>query len=224
MLESKKETRIIMKIAIIGAGGKAGSAIYRDALARNHDVTAIVRSIERARAVLGSDVVALEKDSFELTAEDLQEFDAVVNAVAFAPAEGNQHVVLAQHLVSVAASGTPRLVFILGAGSLFAGSDRHHFIEDIRQAPGSDEWIAIPENQLKELHYLESVNTADWVGISPQASFIEGGATTPAVGTDEIMFASDGESHTTTGTLAVAILDELENPTRRRVRFTVGDE
>lgn len=33
-----------MKIAIIGASGKAGSLIYKEAIARGHEVTAIVRN------------------------------------------------------------------------------------------------------------------------------------------------------------------------------------
>lgn len=33
-----------MKIAVIGAGGKAGSEIVKEALDRGHEVTAIVRS------------------------------------------------------------------------------------------------------------------------------------------------------------------------------------
>ena len=33
-----------MKIAVIGANGKAGKLIVKEAIERNHDVTAVVRS------------------------------------------------------------------------------------------------------------------------------------------------------------------------------------
>lgn len=213
-----------MKIGIIGAGGMAGSAIYREALKRGHEATAIVRSRDRARGILGSDVVTIEKSGFELDRSDVENFDALVNAAAFIPPEASRHVELTEHLVSLASSGTPRLVFILGAGSLFAGEDRHRFVEDIKLEEDSDQWIAIPQNQLAQLEHLETVTDADWVGVSPQALFHDGPATRPVIGVDEIMYASDGASHTTTGTMAVAILDELENPAHRRLRFTVGDE
>lgn len=213
-----------MKIGIIGAGGKAGSAIYREARRRGHETTAIVRSRERALAILGSDVVAIEKSGFDLDASDIESLDAVVNASAFAPPKASKHVELTKHLVSLVPSGKPRLVFILGAASLFAGPDRHRFIEDMALEEDSDLWIAIPKNQLKQLEFLETVTDADWVGVSPQALFIEGPASTPVVGTDEITLSSDGTSHTTTGTMAAGILDEIENPTHRRTRFTIGDE
>lgn len=213
-----------MRIGIIGAGGKAGSAIYREALGRGHDTTAIVRSRGRARGVLGSDVTILEKNGFELERADVDQFDALVNATGFIPPEADKHVDLTRHLVSIADSGKPRLVFILGAGSLVAGDDRHRFIEDMRLEEDSDQWIAIPESQLDQLTLLEGVTDADWVGVSPQALFFDGPATKPVVGTDEIMMSADGSSHTSTGTMAVAILDELENPAHSRVRFTIGDE
>ena len=213
-----------MKVGIIGAGGKAGSAIYREAVRRGHETTAIVRSVERARAILGSDVVSIEKSGFELERADIEGFDALVNASGFAPPEAGKHVELTEHLVSLATSGSPRLVFILGAGSLFAGAARHRFIDDIKLEEDSDLWIAIPQNQLKQLELLESVTDADWVGVSPQALFTEGPATAPMVGTDEIMLSSDGRSHTTTGTMAAGILDELEKPSHHRTRFTIGDE
>ena len=38
-----------MKIGIIGATGNAGSAIYREASARGHEVVAIVRNEEKAK-------------------------------------------------------------------------------------------------------------------------------------------------------------------------------
>ena len=213
-----------MRIGIIGAGGKAGSAIYREALRRGHDTTAIVRSRARARGVLGSDVAMLEKNGFELDQSDIEAFDVLVNAAGFIPPEAGKHVDLTKHLVSIAHSGRPRLVFILGAGSLYAGEDRHRFIEDIKLEEDSDQWIAIPAFQLEQLTLLEGVTDADWVGVSPQALFYDGHATTPVLGTDEIMKSSDGKSHTSTGTMAVAILDELENPSHSRTRFTVGDE
>ena len=39
-----------MKIAVIGANGKAGKLIVKEAIERNHDVTAVVRSENKSEA------------------------------------------------------------------------------------------------------------------------------------------------------------------------------
>jgi putative NADH-flavin reductase len=50
-----------MKIGIIGATGNAGRAIVGEAVARGHAVTAVVRSPEKARELLGASVAILHK-------------------------------------------------------------------------------------------------------------------------------------------------------------------
>lgn len=212
-----------MKIGIIGATGKAGSAVYEQAVSRGHETVAIVRDAAKAKEMLGDDVDVLERDAFAITTEDLAGLDAVVNAFGTAPDLAHQHIELAQQLVATAQGTQTRMVFILGAGSLKAGEDEHLFVEDIRQMPGAEAWLSIPENQLKELEYLRTVDGVDWVGASPSAVFDPGPATTPVIGGEHLLVASDGQSHTTTGTMAVALLDEIENPQHRNTRFTVGD-
>lgn len=214
-----------MKIGIIGANGNAGRAIYWEATKRGHEVTAIVRNPKKAEDLFGSEAAILAKDAFDLTKEDLVAFDAIVNAFATEPAKAYRHVDLAAKLVALfRETDSPRLVFILGAGSLLTGEDKHLFVEDIREIPGHEEWIGIPEYQWKELQFLREVNNVNWVGVSPSATFEAGENKGIALGKDELLIASDGASHTTTGTMAVAILDELEHPLHHQERFTVGDK
>lgn len=113
-----------MKIGIIGASGKAGSRIMKEALDRGHEVTAIVRS---ASKITEANVNVLEKDVFNLTADDLQAFDVVVNAFG-APA-GKEHLhVDAGNVLIEAMKGTPntKLVVVGGAGSLFVDEAKQH--------------------------------------------------------------------------------------------------
>lgn len=213
-----------MKIAIVGATGMAGSAIYQEALRRGHDVTAIGRSAAKARETLGPGVQVLEKDAFALTREELGRFDVIVNAYATAPALAHLHVDLAARLVALLrGTDKPRLVFILGAGSLLAGADKHLFVEDIKHFPGSDAWINIPVQQLKQLKFLREVENVDWTGISPSAMFEAGPDKGHKLGGDELLVSGDGRSHVTSGTMAVAVLDEIEKPAHVRRRFTVAD-
>lgn len=215
-----------MKIGIIGATGMAGQEIYREAVRRGEEAVALVRDAAKARDLLGAEAAVLEKDAFDLTAADLAGFDAVVDAFGTSPDQAYTHHDLVRQLVAAAPSAdedSPRLLFILGAGSLTNPETGRLAIEDIRRAPGSEAWISIPEAALEQLEYLRTVDSADWVGVSPQMMFTPGEATTPQVGQDTLLTAADGSSHTTAGTMAVGILDELQNPSYRNTRFTVSD-
>jgi putative NADH-flavin reductase len=55
-----------MKIAVIGAAGKAGKLIAGEALARGHEVTAVVKPGSEDRAPKGCAILA--KSLFDLTA------------------------------------------------------------------------------------------------------------------------------------------------------------
>jgi putative NADH-flavin reductase len=100
----------------------------------------------------------------------------------------------------------------------------HLLIEDLRKSPGAERFIAVAENHLKELRFLQGVDDANWVGVSPSQNFVPGDATAFVLGEDELLVAPDGSSQVTTGTMAVAIMDEVEHPVHIRERFTVrGD-
>ncbi|WP_204120644.1 MULTISPECIES: NAD(P)-dependent oxidoreductase [Levilactobacillus] len=214
-----------MKITVIGATGMAGSAIVAEALKRGHSVTALARSEEKlAKLPANPNLTTRTQDAFQLTTADLTASDVVVDAFATAPAQAYLHVDLATHLVSQLRETTmPRLAFILGAGSLLTGDDHHLFVHDLEQAPEAASFISVPQNQLKELTFLRDVDNVNWFGVSPAANFHPGEATAAKLGTDELLANDQGESGTSAGTMAVAILDELENPQHHQTRFTVAD-
>lgn len=212
---------IYMKIAIIGATGKAGTELFKEATRRDHEVTAVVRNTEKAADLLGSDANTIVKDAFDLTRDDLQGFDVIVNAFATAPQTAYLHVDLAAKLVHLFRETTStRLFFILGAGSLLDEKDEL-FVDTIRQDPNSSAFIDIPEAQLQELNFLRDVNDVKWVGVSPGAQLIVGEKTKYMSGIDHILHNDDGESITTYSTLATAIIDEIEAPKYHKQRFTV---
>lgn len=212
---------IYMKIAIIGATGKAGTELFKEATGRDHEVTAVVRNAEKAADLLGSDANTIVKDAFDLTRDDLQGFDVIVNAFATAPQTAYLHVDLAAKLVHLfRETTTTRLFFILGAGSLLDENDEL-FVETIRQDPNSSAFINVPEAQLQELNFLRDVNDVKWVGVSPGAQLIEGEQTNYTSGIDHILQNDNGESLTTYSTLAKAIIDEVEAPKYHKQRFTV---
>ncbi len=64
-----------MKIAIIGANGKEGKLLVKEALKRDQDVTAVVRNENQTEAEK-----VIQKDLFDLTKEDLESFDIIIDS------------------------------------------------------------------------------------------------------------------------------------------------
>lgn len=215
-----------MKIMIIGATGMAGSALVAEALKRGHQVVALARSTEKlANLPQDANLTTLTQDAFTLDREALQDVDVVVDAFAIAPAQAYRHVDLAAHLVSqLREQTTPRLVFILGAGSLLTGDDRHLFVDDLAQDPNAAAFINVPKAQLQELNFLRDVDNVDWVGVSPAATFQPGPAVPAILGQDDLLFNTENVSATNAGTMAVAILNEIEQPKHHQERFTVANK
>lgn len=212
-----------MKIAIIGGAGRVGRAVYNEALRRGDEPTAVVRDLGRAEGVLGEFGVYLVKDALALTASDLASFDAVVVAFNTAPTKAAQHLELAKRLIEAGRQQPgPRLLFVLGAGSLRKGE--RLYLDELYETQGTSSWIACPEQQTRELAFLRTVQDVDWVGVSPSEELVVGPAQAPVLGVDDVLVGPGGASRVSTGTLAVAILDELHTPAHPRARFTVRDE
>ncbi|MFJ7852768.1 NAD(P)-dependent oxidoreductase [Peribacillus frigoritolerans] len=211
-----------MKIGIIGASGKAGSLILKEALTRGHEVTAIVRDEARVQ-IQGASV--LEKDIFDLKAEDIKEFDVVVNAFGAAPGKENLHVDAGKILIE-AMKGAPqtKLVVVGGAGSLFVDEAKTIRVLDTPEFP--KEYFATAFNQSKNLGDLQNATDIQWTFISPSAFFDPQGNRTGRykLGKDNLLVNSKGESYVSYADFALAVLDEIENPQHINQRFTVVAE
>ncbi|AIQ12230.1 NAD(P)-dependent oxidoreductase [Paenibacillus durus] len=211
-----------MKIGIIGASGKAGAAIAKEALSRQHEVTAIVRN---ASKVEGKEAAILEKDIFDLTSDDLQGFDAVVNAFGAAPGQEQLHVEAGRVLIE-AIKGAPgtRLIVVGGAGSLFVDEAQTIRAMDTPQFP--KEYFATAFNQGKNLEDLQNSDGIQWTFVSPAAFFNPEGKRTGAYqkGKDNFIVNAKGDSYVSYADYAVAIIDEIEQPQHINERFTLVSE
>ncbi|QNK49075.1 NAD(P)-dependent oxidoreductase [Brevibacterium sp. PAMC23299] len=211
-----------MKIGIMGASGKAGSLILKEALTRGHEVTAIVRDESRVQ-IQGASV--LEKDIFDLKAEDIKEFDVVVNAFGAAPGKEHLHVDAGKILIE-AMKGAPqtKLIVVGGAGSLFVDEAKTIRVLDTPEFP--KEYFATAFNQSKNLGDLQNATDIQWTFISPSAFFDPQGNRTGRykLGKDNLLVNSKGESYVSYADFALAVLDEIENPQHINQRFTVVAE
>ncbi|MGW8428193.1 NAD(P)-dependent oxidoreductase [Peribacillus simplex] len=211
-----------MKIGIIGASGKAGSLILKEALTRGHDVTAIVRD-EAKIQIQGASV--LEKDVFDLKLEDIKGFDVIVNAFGAAPGGEHLHVEAGKILIE-AMKGAPqtKLIVVGGAGSLFVDEAKTIRVLDTPEFP--KEYFATAYNQSKNLGDLQNATGIQWTFISPSAFFDPQGNRTGryTLGKDNLLVNSKGESYVSYADFALAVLDEIENPQHINQRFTVVAE
>ena len=69
-----------MNIALIGASGFIGSSLLKEALARDHHVTALVAHPEKIAAAPGLKAVGIDVRNTAALAEKLRGHDAVVSA------------------------------------------------------------------------------------------------------------------------------------------------
>ncbi|WP_091001126.1 NAD(P)-dependent oxidoreductase [Paenibacillus sp. OK003] len=211
-----------MKIGIIGATGKAGNLILKEALDRGHEVTAIVRN---ASKVEDKSLNVLEKDVFDLTAEDAKSFDVIVNAFGAPAGKENLHVEAGQTLINVLKEApNTRLIVVGGAGSLFTDETQTLRVVD---SPGfPDAYKATATNQGKNLQDLQASSGIQWTFLSPAGFFNPEGVRTGKYqsGKDQILVNSEGNSYISYADYAIALVDEIENPQHKNERFTVVGE
>lgn len=211
-----------MKIGVIGATGKAGNVIYKEAADRGHEVTAIVRN---ASKVEDKNANVLEKDIFELTGEDMKQFDVVVNAISAPPGQEHVHVEAGKSLISALKNAPEtKLVVVGGAGSLFVDEAKSIKLMDTPEFP--KEYLPTALNQGKNLEDLKASEGIQWTFVSPAAFFNPEGKRTGAYqkGKDNFIVNAKGESYVSYADYAVAVVDEIENPQHVNERFTVVSE
>ena len=212
-----------MKIGIIGATGKAGSLIMKEAKSRGHEVTAIVRNPQKLPEE--EDAAVLEKDIFDLDANDLKQFDAVVNAFGVPPEKAEQHVEAGRSLINALKEAKEtRLLVVGGAGSLFVDEARTTRLNETPEFPEAFKAIAL--NQSQNLADLEQAEGVQWTFLSPAAFFDPEGKRTGRyqIGEDAFLVNRKGKSYISYKDYAIALVDEIENGWHINKRFTVVAE
>lgn len=210
------------RIAVIGGTGYAGSHIIAEAVSRGHTVVSVARSVPKERVDGATYIEGTLLDVPGLV-EELQGVEVVVSAVAArGDMLGNVRDNLAQLVVALPTS--VRIGVIGGAGgSLIApGSERL-----IDQPSFTEEYKPEALEAIGVLEDLQSDDRGhDWFYIHPAGGFgpWNAGERTGSYrdGGDVLVTDADGESNISGADLAVAVLDEIENPQHSRERFTVG--
>ncbi len=212
-----------MKVALIGATGFIGSGILREALDRGHQVTGIVRRIERlpqhpnlvaqkgdvtneaetAALVAGHDAVisaySAGRDAQDIYQEHISGYRAIINGVKQA--------------------GVKRLLVVGGAGSLEVAPGVQ--LVDTPEFP--EQWKPGSLSTREVLYLLRDEPELEWTFLSPSGVIAPGERTGKfRLGTDQLLTDADGESRISVEDYAAAMVDELEKPKHIRRRFTAG--
>ena len=152
-----------MKIAVICANGKAGKLIVEEAARRGHEVTAVVRGENRSAAKS-----AIIKDLFDLTADDLKGFDAVVDAFgAWTPEALPQHVTSLRKICGVLSGSPARLYVVGGAGSLYLDAEHKTRLMDAPEFPAV--FMGVAQATADAFYELRGRRDVTWTYLSPAA-------------------------------------------------------
>ena len=210
----------MMKLAVICANGKAGSLIVEEAVNRGIDVTAIVRGANKTKAPH-----VIQKDIFDIKAEDLKGFDVVVDAFgAWTPETLPLHSTSLK-VVCDALSGTDtRLLVVGGAGSLYVNPE--HTMQLYQTPDFPEDYKIIATAQVKELDELRRRNDVKWTFVSPAGDFQADGARTGKyiLAGEEFTLNSKGESIISYADYAIAMIDEATKGNHIQQRISVVRE
>lgn len=209
-----------MKIAVICANGKAGRQIVKEAVARNMDVTAVVRGDNQTETEK-----ALKKDLFDLTASDLQGYDVVIDAFgAWTEDTLPQHSTSLKHLCDILSGTDIRLLVVGGAGSLYVNPEHTVQVSDGPDFP--DIFKPLAAAMAKALSELRQRNDVKWTYLSPAGDFQADGERTGKyiLAGEELTLNAKGESVISYADYAIAMIDEAENGNHIQQRISVVAE
>ncbi|MEV8266999.1 NAD(P)H-binding protein [Microbacterium sp. NPDC076911] len=210
------------RIAVIGGTGYAGGHIVAEAVSRGHTVVSVARSLPSER-VAGATYLEGTLLDVPWLVNELEGVDVVISAVA---ARGAMLGRLRVNLAELAAElpRAVRLGVIGGAGGSLIAPGGERLVD---QESFSDEYKPEALEAIGVLEDLQAGPAArDWFYVHPAGGF---GAWNPGErtgsyrdGGDVIVTDAAGESSLSGADLAVAVIDEVEQPKHSRERFSVG--
>lgn len=213
------------KVVLIGATGFVGSAILNELVERGHEVTAVVRNVEKLPKNALVKPVKEDVGNEDAIAKLLEGKDAVISA--YNPGWTNPNItqetiVNYRHILAAAKkSGIGRLLIVGGAGTLFCAPGVRILETGVLPNEIMNGVVALG---YVYLNMLSNEKELDWVFFSPAGMFDEKGERTGKfrLGKDDLVVDAEGNSHISVQDYAVAMVDELEKPAHHKERFTIG--
>jgi hypothetical protein len=216
-----------MKIALIGGSGFVGSAALNEALQRGHQVTALARDPAKLPARVGLTVVKADVLDAAQVAAAVEGHDAVIDAYNpgwNAPDLYDTFLKGTRAIVAgVKRSGVKRILLVGGAGSLYVAPGVQLVDTDGFKSHVPANIIPGAQAARDALNEIRGETTLDWTFLSPAAMLQPGERKGKfRLGGDDLLTNGDQPGSISVQDLAVAIVDEIENPRHVRRRFTVA--
>lgn len=204
-----------MKIAVIGANGKEGSLIVKEAQERGLDVTSIVRDSKKSPTDK-----YLVRDVYSLKTADVKDFDVLVDALGFFGPNVKEYVPATKHLIEILNGSKTRLLVVGGAGSLYLDSD--HTKQLYEQDDFPEAVKPLSEEMGKSLDELRQ-SSINWTFISPAATFDAKGERRGkyVLAGEELTFDKNGKCEISYADFAIAMVDEIINAKHQKERISV---
>lgn len=206
-----------MKIAVICANGKAGKMIVNEAIGRGLDVTSIARGDNKTVSKK-----YLNKDIFDLTKDDLAQYDVIVDAFGvFTEDLLPMHSTSLMHLCDLISGTNKRILVVGGAGSLYTNKEHTSFVLDSPDFP--DIFLPVAKAQSEALKKLRDRDDVNWTFISPACDFQVDGERTGEyiLAGEELTLNDKGESIISYADYAIAMVDEILNAKHIKKRISV---
>lgn len=206
------------KIAVAAADGRVARKVITEAVNRGFDVTACGRKDENITDAQHY----FKKDIFDLTKEDLEGFDAVVDAFgAWTEETLPQHSTTLAHLCDVLSGTDTRLLIVGGAGSLFVNPEHTATVSEGPDFP--DAFKPLASAMAAALVELRKRNDVKWTYISPAGDFQADGERSGKyiLGGEELTLNAKGESIISYADYAIAMVDEIESGNHIQERISV---
>lgn len=205
-----------MKIAVIGASGKQGSLLVKEAMSRGHEVTGIVR---KGESIANKTIV---KDVFDLKYDDIKDYEVIIDALGFwAEEDLPLHGKSLMYLCNILKNKENRLLVVGGAGSLYVNPE--HTVKLMEGPDFPEMFKPLASAQGQALEDLRKVDNVKWTFLSPAADFRADGERTGEykLGGEELTLNANGESIISYADYAIAMIDEAENANYIGKRFSV---
>ena len=212
-----------MKIALIGATGFVGSAALDELLQRGHQVTVLARNPGKLAPRKGLTVIAADAQDAAEVRQAVAGHDAVLSAYNPGWTVPDIHGEFLKGTRAIYAgvreAGVRRLLVVGGAGSLFVAPGLQ--LVDTPQFPAEYKQGALAAREA--LNLIRQEQTLDWTFLSPPILLTPGDRTGKyRLGSEAPLMNGEAPGTITVKDLAVALVDEIEQPRHVQQRYTVA--
>lgn len=207
-----------MKMMIIGANGRLGSILCREACDRGHKVTGVAQTGDVCDDRLAQFWI---KDIFHLRREDVTEYEVVIYAWGNSfRTDPRSNRLVAEHLISICSKTPVRLLYVGGSGSLYTDETHETRVYETDEHP---EFLReISEQMTLGLEAFEKSKHLNWCYLCPSLEFDHTGLRTGTVqiGGEEVLYSKSGRSRISYADFATVVLDEAETGAHTGERIT----